>query len=138
MASVNTNKAGVIASLIIPVILFFWLLFSGTTVLSSAFTALSYWLLCYLGFAVFILPLHKWLQSKNRQSLWVLLVSGMLGGVVIVSVMYFAFSLMLGGRSNFNLQETFIGAVGGGIVAIAYCLLTGVVRLRSSGSSSKC
>lgn len=129
MFGINKNSnAGFIAPLIVPIIIFFILLFSGGSVIASAFTALLYCLISYFGFIIFILPLHKYLKEKKKENILALLFSGMIGGALIVSVLYLLLSLVLGSRENFELQATIAGVIFGGAVAFVFCLLSGITK----------
>lgn len=126
------SNAAFIAPLSAPLIMFFVLLTTGNSVLSSAFSSLLTVLVSYFGFALFILPLHKHLKAKNKENLLALLASGFIGGVIIVSVLYAVLSVVLGARESYDLKAMLIGAGFGCSVAIVFCLLSGTTRLLPS------
>lgn len=123
------SNAALIAPLSSPIIMFFVLLVSGTSIPGSAFTAFFTGLISYSGFVIFILPLHKYLKAKNKENMLALVFSGLIGGSFFVSSLYLVLGIMLGSRQHFELSATIIGAMFGGGVAIAFCLLSGTTRL---------
>lgn len=129
MKQFRDSHAAFIAPLSAPLFMFVALLVTGTPVLSSALTSLFTALISYFGFVLFILPLHKYLKAKNKESVPALMVAGLIGGALIVSVLYIILATVLGSRESLDLKATSIGALFGGGVAIVFCLLSGIKKL---------
>ena len=125
MTKYRDSNASFMAPLVAPVAMFLVLFFTGTSALSSGFTALFTTLISYFGFVIFILPLDKYLKAKRKEHMLSLLFSGLIGGALIVSVLYYLLGIVLGSREDVQLQAPAIGAAFGGLVAFSFCLLSG-------------
>jgi len=111
------RKAAYVAPLSAPIIMFFVLLVFGDSIIVSAFTSVYVCIISYIGFTVFVLPLHKYLKAKNKENMMALVVSGLIGGSFIVSILYILLGVVLGSREFFALSATAVGAFFGGVVA---------------------
>lgn len=137
MKQYQHSNAAIIAPLSAPLFMFVVLMVTGNPIISSVFTALFIVPISYFGFALFIMPLHRYLKAKNIENVLALAASGLFGGVVIVFVLYIILAVALGSRERFELTAVVTGALFGGGVGIVFCLLSGTKRLLPSNGGVK-
>lgn len=130
MTQCSDTNASFIAPLVVPVVMFIVLLFKNTHVASAGFTSLCTAVISYFGFVIFLLPLHKILKAKRKEGFLPLLLSGLIGGAVLMAGLYHMLGLFLGSRDNIQVHIPIIGAIFGGLVAIVFCVLSRSICLK--------
>jgi len=131
MPPYSVEKAQYIASLVVPS----WALLgiiSGESMLFHLIAVFCLWLICKFGLSVFVLPLHNRLKANGRENLLVLLLSGFVGGVLILLGLFIIIALVSGvstGDIEAASKGLLFGGVVGVVVSLVFCLLSGTTNL---------